>query len=381
MCELPWQEELLELLGLPCCIQWIPLKRKSCTSIQLSSSLLLLLGHENPPFFVVTNNTTYRCFSYFGILRLRQANPTRYQSVRHALMDLIFPNVDLANTAATTAVTTAAAMQQRTTTTRRILRIQKAYRGVLPATLGAIPSSALYFGAYETMKTFISKVVPDNTFASRLTIHALAAATGNALSSLIFVPKELIKQQLQFSDSNTSTIRTIVSSTLKESGIRGLYCGYQATLIRNIPSAIIRFVLYEEFKYKCMSDDHESHSNSSNFNNNMLPKLFLAGALAGAIASGFMTPVDVVKTRLATKTIPTKGFLRSLHYLLETEGPRALYAGAPSRMIWSGAFSAIGFGTFETAKTALGVNAIIAADTTVHTTTGAADKFEGNLSK
>jgi solute carrier family 25 S-adenosylmethionine transporter 26 len=278
-------------------------------------------------------------------------------------MDLMFPNVDLvSNTAAAanTVATTTAALHQRTSTTRRIIRIQKAYRGVVPATLGAIPSSAIYFGAYETMKTCISKIVPDNTFSSRLTIHALAAASGNALSSLIFVPKELIKQQLQY--SNTSTIRSILSSTLKESGIRGLYCGYQATLIRNIPSAIIRFVLYEEFKYKCISDDgdHHSHtssssSSSSNFHHTMLPKLFLAGALAGAIASGFMTPVDVIKTRLATKTIPTKGFVQSLQYLMETEGLRALYAGAPSRMIWSGAFSAIGFGTFETAKTALGV--------------------------
>jgi hypothetical protein len=29
MCELPWQEELQELLGLPYCIQWILPKRKS----------------------------------------------------------------------------------------------------------------------------------------------------------------------------------------------------------------------------------------------------------------------------------------------------------------------------------------------------------------
>ena len=282
--------------------------------------------------------------SHHTVAVFDKPTPTRYQSVRHALMDLIFPNTDVSLLELRN--------QIRIPRMRRIITVKKAYRGVLPATLGAIPSSALYFGAYEIMKTLISKVLPDKTFTSRLTIHAMAAASGNALSSLVFVPKEFIKQRLQYTES--STVWGIISSTMKENGTRGLYCGYQATLLRNIPSAIIRFVLYEEFKYRWYNPQQQ---NQTTHNVMQLPTLFLAGALAGAIASGCMTPVDVIKTRLATGTLPTVtgGFVSSLHSLLETEGWKALYAGAPSRMIWSGAFSAIGFGTFEAAKSALGV--------------------------
>lgn len=42
--------------------------------------------------------------------------------------------------------------------------------------------------------------------------------------------------------------RQIVQRTLREKGVQGLYCGYWATLSRNIPSAVIRFSLYEEIK-------------------------------------------------------------------------------------------------------------------------------------
>lgn len=44
------------------------------------------------------------------------------------------------------------------------------------------------------------------------------------------------------------TGKQVVRRTLREKGVRGLYRGYWATLSRNVPSAIIRFSLYEEIK-------------------------------------------------------------------------------------------------------------------------------------
>jgi solute carrier family 25 S-adenosylmethionine transporter 26 len=87
----------------------------------------------------------------------------------------------------------------------------------------------------------------------------------------------------------------------------------------------------------------------------MSPKFFLAGAVAGAIASGAMTPVDVLKTRLATGTCPVD--VKSCFWLVvREEGITGLYSGAGARMVFSGAFSAIGFGTFEWAKAVMGVS-------------------------
>lgn len=295
---------------------------------------------------------------------LRQTDPRKYTSIVAALRDLFFPTLH----------------QHR-------FQPSYAYRGAASSILASIPSSAVYFGTYETVKNaLLSKVQshyestndprgrrknPTNGHAIpslvRICIHGVAAVCGNAASSLIFVPKEYVKQQLQAYgtpgrltrpsiDANKdsvlwcSTAACVVSETLKRDGIRGLYSGYRATLLRNIPTAALRFALYEEIKLR-LHDARGNHSVPSS------PIGFLSGALAGAIASGLMTPIDVLKTRFATGAIPNHvGLLQGFQLIYNQHGWTGLYAGAGARMLWSGAFSAIGFGTFEMAKHMLGAN-------------------------
>jgi len=293
---------------------------------------------------------------------LRQTDPRKYTSIVAALRDLFFPTLH----------------QHR-------FQPSYAYRGAASSILASIPSSAVYFGAYETVKNALLHQVQSyyestnhhrssNNHTNghaipplvRICIHGVAAVCGNAASSLIFVPKEYVKQQLQAYgspgrlthpsiDGNKesamwcSTAACVISETLKRDGIRGLYSGYRATLLRNIPTAALRFALYEEIKLR-LHDAHGNHSVPSS------PIGFVSGALAGAIASGLMTPIDVLKTRFATGAIPNHlGLLKGFQLIYNQHGWTGLYAGAGARMLWSGAFSAIGFGTFEMAKQLLGV--------------------------
>ena len=103
------------------------------------------------------------------------------------------------------------------------------YGGFFPALFGAIPSSALYFGVYEATKRKLSAIVRHTEFryfvsfyfhssfyfigmnpdinrydfetgalAKRVRplLYFISAASGNAASSLLFVPKEFVKQQV-----------------------------------------------------------------------------------------------------------------------------------------------------------------------------------------
>eukprot|EP00536_Pseudo-nitzschia_multiseries_P007341 jgi/Psemu1/240156/estExt_Genewise1.C_1720043 len=232
--------------------------------------------------------------------------------------------------------------------------LQRVYRGIGPAALGAIPSSALYFGAYESSKVALQRW---HGYRTRMVVHGLAAASGNVLSSFVFVPKEVIKQQLQIRSSGGGF--RAIGNIVRDKGISGLYAGYGATLLRNIPSATIRFVLYEELKRKWASSSSSSSlGDGSSSSNDKLRAAgtFLAGAVAGSTSSFVMTPIDVVKTRMATGSCPLGVRSCMLHVIQET-GWKGLYAGAGSRVLWSGAFSAIGFGTFELVKGCLGVSA------------------------
>ena len=76
------------------------------------------------------------------------------------------------------------------------------YSGFWAAVVGSVPSSALYFGTYETAKKVLYSRVGGGApnglqRLSRPFIHMLAAASGNVMSSFVFVPKDAIKQQLQ----------------------------------------------------------------------------------------------------------------------------------------------------------------------------------------
>jgi len=260
---------------------------------------------------------------------LRQSNPNAYKSVRHALLQML---------------------QSKNA-------IQRVYKGILPAAMGAIPSSALYFGAYESSKVALQKLMGSSSkstttddYRKRLFVHGLAAASGNVISSFVFVPKEVIKQQLQIKHGAKTTVMSIV----KEKGISGLYAGYGATLLRNIPSATIRFVLYEELKRKWAANKGGNEGSTAQQQKLRAAGTFLAGAVAGSTSSFVMTPIDVVKTRLATGSCPL-GVKNCMLHVIQDVGWKGLYAGAGSRVLWSGAFSAIGFGTFELVKGCLGV--------------------------
>ena len=303
---------------------------------------------------------------------LRQTDPKKYSSIVAALKDLFFP------------------IQQQFQ-----FRPSQAYRGVLSSTLASIPSSAVYFGVYEIVKNSLfektnayktkydrnnsnnnqqltATTTATNTLLTRLCIHSISAICGNAASSLIFVPKEYVKQQLQAYGSgklskllltNTNTIHTpiaycttagcVISETLQRDGIRGLYSGYKATILRNIPTAVLRFALYEEIKLRLQTPSVKDKHIL------LLPMGFVSGAIAGAIASGLMTPVDVLKTKFATGSLPTHlGLLGGMQSIYHQYGWTGLYAGAGARMLWSGAFSAVGLGTFEIAKQILGVASV-----------------------
>lgn len=166
-----------------------------------------------------------------------------------------------------------------------------------------------------------------------------------------------------------------IGSIVRQKGISGLYAGYGATLLRNIPSATIRFVLYEELKRKWASSEAAAadENNAASKQKIRAAGTFLAGAVAGSTSSFLMTPIDVVKTRMATGSCPL-GVKNCMVHVVREVGYKGLYAGAGSRVLWSGAFSAIGFGTFEMVKGYLGVSsaassAASAAAPTMTTTT------------
>ncbi|KAJ8762867.1 hypothetical protein K2173_022996 [Erythroxylum novogranatense] len=220
------------------------------------------------------------------------------------------------------------------------------YRGVSAVIVGSTASSAVYFGTCEFGKSILSKF---EKYPSML-IPPTAGAMGNVVSSAIMVPKELITQRMQAGAKGRSW--QVLLKILEKDGILGLYAGYSATLLRNLPAGVLSYSSFEYLKAAVLSRTNKSHLDPI--------ESVCCGALAGAISASITTPLDVVKTRLMTqanKEVMDKvaavmygGVSSTVKQILKEEGWVGFTRGMGPRVVHSACFSALGYFAFETAR-------------------------------
>ncbi|RLN23035.1 protein MITOFERRINLIKE 1, chloroplastic [Panicum miliaceum] len=214
------------------------------------------------------------------------------------------------------------------------------YRGLSAVILGSASSSAVYFGTCELAKSLLRPHLPP------FLVPPLAGASGNISSSAIMVPKELITQRLQ-SGAVTGRSWQVLLHIIQNDGFFGLYAGYAATLLRNLPAGVLSYSSFEYLKaFTLKSRDKESLTPGESV---------LCGALAGAISAALTTPLDVVKTRLMTRvgTQGSRTVLGTMREVVAEEGLMGLSRGIGPRVLHSACFAALGYCAFETARLAI----------------------------
>lgn len=223
------------------------------------------------------------------------------------------------------------------------------YTGVSAVIVGSTASSGIYFGTCEFGKSILSKL---DGYPSVL-IPPTAGAMGNIVSSAIMVPKELITQRMQAGAKGRSW--EVLLRILEKDGVLGLYAGYSATLLRNLPAGVLNYSSFEYLKAAVLSKTNKT---------NLDPiQSVCCGALAGAISASITTPLDVVKTRLMTQAHVDAvnqvasaiyiGVMPTVKQILKEEGWVGLTRGMGPRVVHSACFSALGYFAFETAKLAV----------------------------
>ncbi|XP_053234269.1 S-adenosylmethionine mitochondrial carrier protein isoform X3 [Podarcis raffonei] len=189
------------------------------------------------------------------------------------------------------------------------------YAGVPSTAVGSFPNAAAFFATYEFTKATLRKDA--SPYLSPLT-HMLAASLGEVVACLIRVPSEVVKQRAQVSPSS-STLR-ILTNTVCEEGILGLYRGYKSTVLRED---------LWSWKQGHVVDSWQSA---------------VCGAFAGGFAAAVTTPLDVAKTRIMLAKTGSRtasgNVLSALHQVWRTQGISGLFAGVVPRI------SAISLGGF-----------------------------------
>ena len=156
------------------------------------------------------------------------------------------------------------------------------YRGLGPQVCGVAPEKALKIFVNDAAKAGITSacggVLP-------MAGEALAGFTAGCCQVVVTNPLEAVKVRMQ-----TSTEGSAIG-VIKALGLRGLYNGADACLLRDGTFSLILFPIYAHAKELLgVADDASGMSAAL--------ALGLAGLVAAAPAAALSTPFDVVKTRV-----------------------------------------------------------------------------------
>ncbi|KAJ9529832.1 hypothetical protein QJQ45_022243 [Haematococcus lacustris] len=212
--------------------------------------------------------------------------------------------------------------------------------------VGVAPASAIFISVYEPVKAAVEAAVHKDQMFLGAVLAGMAAGTA---SSLVRVPTEVIKQRLQTKEFAGAA--TAVRSIVAREGLRGLYAGYGAFLLRDLPFDAIEFVAYEQVSV----NGQLKQGLSTYLKRELKPQeTSMIGAVAGGFTGLVTTPLDVLKTRLMTQGANGryKSLVDAVVQIARDEGTAAFLKGWQPRLIWISLGGFVFFPVLEASKKA-----------------------------
>ena len=220
------------------------------------------------------------------------------------------------------------------------------YKGVLGAASGAGFAIGAYFAFYGVAK----KVLETHSDYSVSTIAFLAGGIGALGSSIVKVPAAVCIRSVQANIYPNVIVaaRQITSSA----GPRGLFTGYLPTLLEDVPDMAVKFAAYETMRTmhrRLTGREQEEAAAAADIS---------IGLIAGALAAGATTPLDVVKTRMMCNASQRPSFTGAIAGVWRDSPAglgraRAYFTGVGPRAFSNGINSAIFFCFFEMMRASL----------------------------
>ncbi|KAK3372755.1 mitochondrial carrier domain-containing protein [Lasiosphaeria ovina] len=246
------------------------------------------------------------------------------------------------------------------------------YRGLGSAVVGSAPGAAFFFCTYEATKTAVLGPSPTIT-VSPVVGHMLAASLGEVAACAVRVPTEVVKQRAQAGQhggSSGTALRAILALRATPAGLAGvwreLYRGWGITMMREVPFTVLQFPLWEALKAwggerrertgrGLLGDVYVSrHGGGGGGGREEVgaAESALYGSLAGAVAAGVTTPLDVLKTRVMLST-QHESLATIVRTIVRDHGVRPFFAGIGPRVMWISIGGAIFLGSYQWAVNTL----------------------------
>ncbi|KAK6197344.1 mitochondrial aspartate/glutamate carrier protein Aralar/Citrin [Scheffersomyces amazonensis] len=212
------------------------------------------------------------------------------------------------------------------------------YSGLAAQLVGVAPEKAIKL----TVNDLVRKIGTDEKTGKISMRWEIAAGSSAGACQVIFTnPLEIVKIRLQM-QGNVKKLGEIphkhlsATSIIKQLGLKGLYKGASACLLRDVPFSAIYFPTYANLKKYMFGFDPNDTSSKKKLST---WQLLVSGALAGAPSAFFTTPADVIKTRLQVESkqheVKYRGIGHAARVILKEEGLGAFFKGSLARVFRS----------------------------------------------
>lgn len=198
------------------------------------------------------------------------------------------------------------------------------YRGMAAPIVGVAPIFAIFFGGCAVGKRIQGKAPGEEL---KFTENFIAGGIAGIFTTVVMTPGERIKCILQVQGASMAKEGAVqykgpidvVKKLYKEGGIRSIYRGTAATLLRDIPASGAYLSVYELLKKKFGGSEGTLSPGAT----------LAAGGFAGIANWAVCIPADVMKSRL--QTAPEGAYpngIRSVFVeIMREEGPRGFFKG------------------------------------------------------
>ncbi|XP_076868089.1 solute carrier family 25 member 45 isoform X2 [Brachyhypopomus gauderio] len=205
------------------------------------------------------------------------------------------------------------------------------YKGMAFPVLTVAISNSLAFGSYSNAMDYLTQSQRSERIQGNkapLSTIYLAGCFSGLSQVLVAAPVDLVKVRLQnLTEGRPERYRAkyrgpmhCLAVIVREDGLRGMFRGAGALILRDVPCFGLYFLPYE-FTCRLLTEEGKEPSTSA---------VLVAGGIAGVITWGCATPMDVMKARLQMSGAGGRAYKGIVHCIttsVREEGVQVFFKG------------------------------------------------------
>ncbi|KAL7470926.1 hypothetical protein ACHAXS_011210 [Conticribra weissflogii] len=196
------------------------------------------------------------------------------------------------------------------------------WKGAVPTAMGMVLENAMAFGVNEALKrTFPDDAKEDPTKRPDLLRPFMMGAITGCFSATVLLPSEVVKAKTQVVvGGNEASSTDVYRKMIRKQGVRSLFMGFDAQIMRDAPFYAFFFGTYE---LNCYLFRTYIPTMPEELN------YFLSGGFAGMLGWTAAMPFDVPKTNVQASwnSRVVGSYFPELIRIAKERGPLALYTG------------------------------------------------------